>query len=619
MKTGPALPALPAAVLLVILSGLALSLAGSSAGVLVWTVGLYLFGIPLVVRTTLGVIRGRLAADLVAALALATAMILREPVAGLVVALMQTGGEALERIAERRASRAVEGLEARAPRIAHRRSAVPGEPSRYSDVPVHQVLVDDTLMVRPGEMVPCDGVVLEGEAAVDISGVTGEPIPLAGQPGVRLPSGCVVLTGPLVIRVEAIAAESLYERIVDLVRTAQAHKAPLQRTADQVAVWFTPITLAVCAAAWIGAADPIRVLAVLVVATPCPMILATPVAIIGGINRAASAGIIVRHGGAMEELTRVTVSVFDKTGTLTLGEPEVARVEGMNSHSAEEVLSLAASLEEGASHPLARSVVRAARARGLLSLPAHDVREAPGRGVRGSVGAQRVIIGSQSLLREFEPTTLGAFEAVRNGRTGLQALVAIDGRAAGIVSFADRPRQNAVDVLKQMRELGFQRQVLLSGDDKASVLEVALQLGFTEVEGDLGPEDKAAYVQRLRREGLRVLVIGDGINDAPALASANVGIALAEHGGGITAQSADVVILENDLTRITTALRIARHAMRVARQSLAWGLGLSAVAMGFAAFGYVAPTVGALLQEGIDLAVILNALRAAGAPIRESG
>jgi heavy metal translocating P-type ATPase len=600
----------PAAALLFLLTGVAFRLGGAAPiwSEAVWTAGLYLTGVPVVFQTARGVLRGRFAADLVAALAILAAILLREPFAGLIITLMQTGGEALERRAERRATRAVRELEALAPRIAHRLSGA----GQVEDLAVDRVQTGDHLLVRPGEMVPCDGVVLEGSAAVDIARITGEPVPVHGMAGVLLRSGSLVLDGPLVLRCTAPASESLYARIVEQVRTAQASKAPLQRLADRVAVWFTPVTLVVCAAAWLASRDAGRVLAVLVVATPCPLILATPVAIIGGINRAARRRIIVRHGGALEALAAVDAVAFDKTGTLTLGQPAVEQVEALPPWNPTDLLATAAAVELGAGHPLGRSLVRAAGAAEATIPRAGDVEESPGRGVSGEVQGRRVVVGSLSLVRELAPEAGADLETLRSGRAGLHAYVAVDGRAAGLVTFADRPRPGVADVLARVRTLGVRRLALLSGDHSDTARTVARDVGLTEGAGDLLPADKVAWVQRLRREGYHVMMVGDGINDAPALSAANVGLALAEHGGGIAAEAADVVLLEDDLGRVEEVLRIGQRTMRIARQSLAAGLGLSLVAMIFAALGHIPPAIGALLQEGIDLAVIANALRAAG-------
>ncbi|HEX9166021.1 MAG TPA: heavy metal translocating P-type ATPase, partial [Gemmatimonadales bacterium] len=479
MTFPPAAALRPAAALLFLLIGLGVRFPGGNpAGAdTVWMVGLVVVGLPIAFRTAAGALRGRLAADLVAALAIVGALLLHQPFAGLIVALMQTGGEALERYAERRASTAVRELEAQAPRIAHRLAA-----AGLVDLPAEQIEVGDVIVVRPGEMVPCDGVVIEGTAAVDIARVTGEPVPLEGQPGAQLRSGSLVLDGPLTLQVHTVANESLYARIVELVRTAQASKAPLQRLADRVAVWFTPVTLVACVAAWYWSGDPDRVLAVLVVATPCPLILATPVAIIGGINRAAKQRIIMRHGGALEAIAAVDSVVFDKTGTLTLGQPAVAAVETTGTWTPEALLRLAATVEEGAGHPLARSLVAAARARGIVAGRASAVQEAPGRGVSGMVEGRHVTVGSLSLIRERAPAAAEALDHLRGGRTGLHAYVAVDGEPAGQVLFADQPRPGVRAVLERLRAQGLCRQVLLSGDHADTARSVGRAVGLAEAE-----------------------------------------------------------------------------------------------------------------------------------------
>lgn len=575
----------------------------------VWSVGLYVLGIPLLLRTGQGLLHGRFNADLVAGLAILTAMLLGQPFAGLVIVLMQTGGEGLEHYAERRASAAVQALEAEAPRIAHRRLDAAG---RLEDVPVDLIAVGETVLVRPGEMVPCDGVVRAGRSQVDVSRLTGEPLPVSAQPGTLLPSGALNRDGPLELEATALAAASLYARIVELVRTAQASKAPLQRMADRYAVWFTPATLLVCAVAWIASGDPLRVLAVLVVATPCPLILATPVAIIGGINRAARRQIIVRHGGALEALAAVDAAVFDKTGTLTVGRPEVSSVRAVPPGSEAELLRLAGAIEQGSGHLLARTLVEAVHARGITLPPATEVRETSGRGVRGTVEGHRVAVGALSYIRELEPSAVEALAGLHEPGTALRAYIAVDGRGAGSVTYADRIRPDAARVVERLRQLGFTHLLLLSGDSAANVAAVAREVGIQESGADLNPEEKVRRVQRLAGGTRKILMVGDGSNDAPALSSAAVGLALAAHGGGIAAEAADVVLLVDDLGRVPEAVEIGRRTIRIARQSIVAGLGLSAAAMLVAAAWLLAPAAGALLQEGIDVAVILNALRAVG-------
>jgi heavy metal translocating P-type ATPase len=589
---------------------------GPSRADLVWMIGLVITGAPVVWHTLRRIMSGHFATDLVATLAIVTAVVLLHPLAGLVIVLMQTGGEALERYAEGRASAAVRALEEEAPRIAHRfatgeRPVVGG---RTDDVGVAAVAVGDHLLVRPGEMVPCDAVVVGGSSHVDTSRITGEPIPVRAGIGTRLSSGSLNIDGPLIIHATATAGESQYERIVELVRSAQSSKAPLQRLADRYAAWFTPVTLLACAVTYLASGDVERVLAVLVVATPCPLILATPIAIIGGVNRAARRLIVVKHGGAFEQLAGVTVVVFDKTGTLTVGTPMVSGVMPVNGFTHGDVLRLAASVERGSGHLLARSVVEAAERRGIAVPRATDVREAPGQGVSGTVDGWHVCIGARAFVETCVPASKGSPLADVTDSAGLRAHVAIDGKFAGVIEFADELRPGLPQMFAALRDVGVRRCMLLSGDSVAHTSAVAMQVGVTEARGGLLPADKVEIVSGLVRDGERVLMVGDGTNDAPALSAATVGIALAGHGGGITAEAADVVILNDDLSRVVEAIQVSRRTVHIARQSIWTGLGLSAAAMLVAAGGYIPPPVGALLQELIDVAVILNALRTSTQP-----
>jgi len=592
-----------------IVIGAALRFAGASQTLVqaIWLIGLVVVGAPLVARTLLGMLRGKFAADVVAMLAVVTAIALIQPLAGLIVVLMQTGGEALERRAEGRASNAVRQLEQAAPQTAHRiRNGT------IEDIAAGSVAVDDVLLVRPGELVPCDGIVIDGSSHVDTSRLTGEPVPRRAGRDTRLMSGSVNGEGMLTLRVTALAGESQYEKIVQLVRTAQASRSPLQRLADRYAVWFTPFTIVLCIATYALTRDWLRVLAVLVVATPCPLILATPVAIIGGINRAARRQVIMRTGSALEQLGKVQVAVFDKTGTLTVGTPHVARVVSINNHSSKDLLGMAAAVERGSNHLLARTVVRSAEEAGLDPAIARDIAEAPGRGVEGRVDGKYVVVGALSLVEERAGRDLRQETAALrlDGRNPLQAFVYVDDHIAGMLEFADPLRPDLGTFFHDLRALGIERSVLISGDRTENTLAVARKLGVTEAYGDLLPEQKYDFVREITRSA-RTMMVGDGTNDAPALQAATVGVALAGHGGGITSESADVVVLADDLSRVTEAIRISRRTLRIAKQSIGVGLALSGVAMAFAAAGYIPPTVGALIQEAIDVAVIINALRAA--------
>lgn len=565
---------------------------------------LVIAGAPLVWRTVRGMLRGHFASDVVATLAIVTAVVLREPIAGLVIVLMQAGGELLERYAARRASRALDELEDARPHHAHRVTAAGEE-----DIDADAVRAGDLLAIRPGELVPADGVVERGESAVDASRITGESLPVHAAAGTRLLSGSINGQSRLELRATAPASESQYARIVELVRSAQSSKAPLQRLADRYAVWFTPFTLIVCAATFFISRDWTRVLAVLVVATPCPLILATPVAIVGGISHAARHGIIVRHGGALEALANATVALLDKTGTLTIGRPEVSHVHVAKEWTPDDMIALAASVERGSGHLLARSVVAEAHRRGVPLASAIAVVERPGRGVTGQVNGRAVTVGARSYVAEVGGLSEAAFDAVSAGDPGLRAFVAVDGHIAGSIDFADRLRETAPATLRRLRAAGIRRTVLLSGDQQRYVDAIAHEVGISDARGDLLPENKVDVVAQLARAGEEVLMVGDGVNDAPALSRAAVGVALAAHGRGIASESADVILLDDDISGVAEAVEIGRKTMRVARQSILVGLGLSATAMVFAAAGAIAPVMGAVIQEAIDVAVILNALR----------
>jgi heavy metal translocating P-type ATPase len=563
----------------------------------------------IVVQTVRGAFHGRWAADVVATLAIVTAVVMNQPLAGLIIVLMQAGGEALERFAEGRASEAVRDLEADRPQQAH---VVRAE--RTIDVQADDVLVGDTVVIRPGELVPCDGIVVSGSSELDTSKLTGEPVPEAIEPGVIVRSGSLNGNRMFTMRATAIASESQYARIVELVRTAQESKAPFQRLADRYAVWFTPITLAIAVGAVVWSGDVNRLLAVLVVATPCPLILAPPIAIIGGINRAARQQIIVRNGAAIERLAHVDAAVLDKTGTLTIGKPTVQDVTPFPPYTRAQVLAFAGSVEQGASHLLARTVVDAALREHVPLTPVVSAVESPGRGVVGQVAEHTVAVGSRGFAREHAAHAQAVTALEQSVPKGLTAYVVVDNVLAGVITYADQLRAGAADVVKELRTLGIQHVMLLSGDHAPNVTATANAVGIDDARGDLTPEDKVTAIRQVANDGHDILMVGDGTNDAPALTAAAVGIALAGHGGGVTAEAADVVVLIDELARVPVIVRIARRTMRIARQSVWVGLGLSGIAMIFAAFGFIAPIAGALLQEGIDVAVILNALRASAMP-----
>jgi heavy metal translocating P-type ATPase len=576
----------------------------------IWFAGLVLCGAPLVLRTALGLLRGKFAADVVAALAVVTAFLLNQPFVGLVIVLMQSGGEALEALAEGKATNALRALQDAAPRIVHQISN-----GVIEDVHPDTVEAGEHILVRPGEVLPVDGEVVAGRSHIDTSRITGEPLPITAEEGTPVMSGTVNQEGPLTIRVTAVASQSQYARIVQLVREAQASKTPLQRVADRYAAWFTPVTLLVCAIAYVISADWDRVLAVLAVATPCPLILATPVAVLGGMNQSARRQVLIRNGGVLESLGTVTAVVFDKTGTLTVGKPEVHRVLPTDSIPENELLELAAGVEQFSSHLLARTLVDEAVARGIEIPHAEEVDEAPGRGVSGKVGERQVLVGAQSFLLDRIPEARHQLDSFHDSdeRATLRAYVAVGPRLSGVVEYADAVRPGMRTMVQGLREAGVTHITLLSGDRAANVADVAASVGIDEARGDLLPEDKVQAVRELMSRGESVLMLGDGTNDAPALSAATVGVALASQGRGVATESAGAILLADHPERIIDAIRISRRTMRIARQSIFVGLGLSAVGMVAAAAGFIPPVTGALMQEGVDLAVILNALRASRA------
>lgn len=550
-----------------------------------------------------GLRRGEFGLDLIAALSMGGALLLGESLAAAVVALMYAGGEFLESRARQRARAEMTALLARVPR-----SAVRHGDHGLEEVPLDAIAPGDRLLVARGAVVPVDGSIDAVAAVLDVSALTGEPLPQRIAQGGAAMSGSVNAGEAFDLLATRRATESTYAGIVRLVEAAQASKAPMARLADRWSLWFLGFTVLLAGGAWIATGDPLRGLAVLVVATPCPLILAVPVAIIAGLSRAAGSGVLVKSGGALETMARARVLLLDKTGTLTVGRARLAAILPENDLAEEEVLRLAASLDQASRHVLAEALVEAATTRGLVLSTPLAIREAPGEGIAGLVDGRQVAIGSAG----FVASALGGpAPAPPQDQPPGAALVfvGVDGVPAGVLVFEDPIRPDAPAMLADMRRAGIGRIVLLSGDAEAPAQLVGRTLGLDAVTADCTPEGKVGVVQAESRAG-PVMMIGDGVNDAPALAAAAVGIAMGARGAAASSEAADAVVLVDRLDRVARAIRIARRTLHIARQSVAAGIGLSAAGMVAAALGYLTPVEGALLQEAIDVAVILNALRA---------
>lgn len=553
-------------------------------------------------------LRGRWGLDVLAITAILSTLAVGEHWASLVIVLMLTGGEALEDYAETRARRELTGLLSRAPRSAHLLLAE----GSVLDVPVGEVAVGQTLVVKPGEMVPVDAELVSDAAVLDESSTTGEPLPVERRAGEPVLSGAVNGSTAITVRATASAADSQYQQIVALVEEAAESRAPFVRLADRYAVPFTLVALAIAGAAWAVTDDPVRFAEVLVVATPCPLLIAAPVSFIAGMSRAAKNGIIVKDGGTLERLARVRTVAFDKTGTLTHGAPQVARVVPAG-RSADELLALVASAEQMSSHVLAQALVDEAGARGLTLARDVTVEDVPGRGLRAQVDGHLVVVGSSELVSGTAADTVR--ETLVPGE--MAVAVSVDGRYAGTITLADEVRADAASTVSRLRDAGVERMVVLTGDGKATADAVAAQVGLDEVRAGLLPQGKVEAVSALA--GRPVMMVGDGLNDAPVLAVADVGVAMGARGATAASESADVVVLVDEISRAADAVAISRRTVRIALQSIGLGIGLSLVLMVLAAFGMIPAVVGAGLQEVVDLVAILNALRALGGPAGEVG
>ena len=569
---------------------------------LVWTAGVAPVLAALVVEIARSLRKGEVGLDIVAALSMTAALLFGETLAAAVVAVMYSGGTFLESFAEGRARQEMQGLLSRVPRTASRYR---GE--RLEEVPLDEIEPGDLLLVRQGDVAPVDGSLESDRAVLDQSALTGESLPVRVDRGQDIMSGSTNAGDAFDMRAKREARESTYAGIVRLVEAAQSSKAPMARLADRYSLVFLAVTIVLALAAWWLSGDPIRAVAVLVVATPCPLILAVPVALVAGLSRAAQFGILVKGAKPLEALARAQTLILDKTGTLTDGRPVVVSIESYGDLSEAEILHFAAALDQASKHPVAQALVEEARRRGdVLPLPESLV-ETPGEGISGTIAGRRLSVGGTG----FISARVGFAASPSRAREAGEVIVAlaIDGEPAGHIVMADRVRPGTADLLARLRGRGLERILLATGDRRSVADAVTRDLGLDAVRAELTPDQKVLLVLSERKNG-PVMMVGDGVNDAPALAAADIGVAMGARGAAASAEAADIVLLVDDLDRLLPGLEIAQRTRRIALESVAVGISLSLAGMIAAGLGYLTPVQGALLQEAIDVATILNALRA---------
>ncbi|NBV46196.1 MAG: heavy metal translocating P-type ATPase [Planctomycetia bacterium] len=560
------------------------------------------------------VVSGSFGSDLLAGISIVTSLLLGEYLAGALVVLMLSGGEALEARAVSRAGDVLDALARRMPALANRRVA-----GGLAEVPLAEIAVGDELVVLPHDICPVDGTVVAGHGTMDESYLTGEPYRMQKAPGSAVLSGSINGEAALEIRTERVAGDSRYAKIMDVLRHSQQQRPRLRRLADSLGGLYTPLAVAIAAGAWWFSGDPVRFLAVLVVATPCPLLIAIPVAIIGAVSLAARRGIVIRDPAILERLDRCRTAIFDKTGTLTYGAPHLTEVVPLGSLSAADALTLAASLEIYSKHPLAAAVVAAADERGLPRLPVEALAEKPGQGLTGTVQAatgeaRQVVITSRQKLAAVAAPAAARLPPVAGG---LECVVLVDGEAVALLRFRDAPRSDGATFVGHLGPAhGLTRVMLVSGDRESEVRWLADIVGIREVHAGIQPEGKLALVEAATREAPTVYV-GDGINDAPALAAATVGVAMGT-ASDVTSEAAGAVVMDSSLVRVDELFHIARRLRRIALQSAVGGMLASVLGMAAAAAGWLPPTAGALLQEAIDVVAVVNALRMAWGPGRLS-
>jgi heavy metal translocating P-type ATPase len=586
--------------LIVLIVGLLLQLIGVKLAAH-WLLGItsLLLCIPILVGMWDDIQSGSYGIDVLALTAIIGSVLLHQYWAAIVIVLMLTGGAALEDYANHRAQRELTALLAHAPQIAH---VLRGR--KVLELRASEVNVGDKILIKPGEVVPVDAVIIEGTSSFDESSLTGESLPVSKSEAGTILSGSIALDGIVTARAIHSAADSQYQQIVALVRSADAKQAPFVRLADRYSIPFTICAYLIATAAWYaGHREALRFLEVIVVATPCPLLLAAPIALISGMSRASKHGIIVRTAATLEKLAEAETFAFDKTGTLTQGKVEVDTITALNPYTKNEVLAMAASLEQGSAHILAQSIVQAAHDKHISFSKAKHVQEYTGLGMRATLHGKEVLVGQIGLLDQHSITVPAKQRAKQTA-----AYVTVNGELIGIIAFHDKLRSESKATLQQLRDFGIKHYMMITGDSEDSAQAIAKQLNIDIVLAGAKPADKLHAIEKLTNRP--VAFVGDGVNDAPVLTAADIGIALGARGSTAASESADVIILPDDISFVATAVGISRRTFSIARQSIVIGILLSVVLMGIFATGKFSPLLGALLQEVVDVFVIFNALRA---------
>jgi heavy metal translocating P-type ATPase len=562
-------------------------------------------GVPLVFDLLTKLLRREFGSDLLAGISIVTSVLLGEYLAGSLVVLMLSGGEALEAYAVRSASSVLEALARRTPSQAHRRKN-----GQVVDVALEEVAVGDTLVVFPHEICPVDGTVVEGQGVMDESYLTGEPYEMSKAPGSTVLSGAINGETALTFRADKLAVDSRYAKIMEVMRASEQHRPRLRRLGDQLGAFYTPLAVAIALAAWAVSGQAIRFLAVLVVATPCPLLIAIPVGIIGAISLSARRGIIIKDPAVLEKIDTCRTAIFDKTGTLTYGQPKLTEIVPSPGLAEKDVLTLVASLERYSKHPLAGAILEAARRQGLALRDASEIEERPGQGLRGTVAGRTVQVTSRKQLVAQQPHLEPELPSLLGG---MECVIVLDGRYAATLRFRDQPRTEGASFVYHLGpKHHFDRVMIVSGDRESEVRYLAEQVGIQEVHASQTPEQKVAIV-RQETQRANTVFLGDGINDAPALTAATVGIAFGQK-SDITAEAAGAVIMDTSLQKVDEFLHISRRLRSVVLQSAIGGMALSLLGMGIAAVGYLPPVTGAIMQEVIDVFAVVNALRVAFPP-----